>query len=237
MKLRLKRNSCLIFAAALLGAGAMQAWPQTDSPTKPVSLGAQAVAVVLKHYAINPYVLHPTMRQPLAVDGTWSISKTRPASCPQTDDKCVEVIYDVPVEHVRCSWVLQLNAEAADGIFLDENDDASTYLLRVVPKAEAIPLVITRANAVYPPIAIAARVAGDVLIKADIDKLGALQNARVLSGNAMLQYSSIEAAKKWTFKPLMVGAKAVPYQVKLVFKFQLIGEMRGFESVKGDLAP
>jgi hypothetical protein len=48
----------------------------------------------------------------------------------------------------------------------------------------------------------------------------------------MLQWTSIEAAKKWKFRPLMVGSRAVPYQVKLVFNFQPNPQI-----ITGDLAP
>ena len=224
--------SCAVvaFAAATIVASA-----QTDTPPKPVSVGAQAVAVVLKHYVLNPSALHPTTGLPLPLDGSWSISKTRPAACPQTEEKCVEVFYDVPAASVRCSWVVLLNADASDGQFLDENDNAATYLLRVLTKSEAIPLVLTRTKPVYPPIAVAAQVQGDVLLKVLVDKLGSFRNVHVLSGNAMLQGASTEAAKQWTFKPLMAGARAVPYQVKLVFKFQIVTMQ--ITRATGDLAP
>ena len=70
-----------------------------------------------------------------------------------------------------------------------------------------------------------------------VGKLGDVTGVRFLSGAPMLAPAATDAAKQWTFKPLLVGTGAVPYQVKLIFKFQIIGEMRGFETVKGDLAP
>ena len=224
--------SCAVvaFAAATIVASA-----QTDTPPKPVSVGAQAVAVVLKHYVLNPSALHPTTGLTLPLDGSWSISKTRPAACPQTEEKCVEVFYDVPAASVRCSWVVLLNADASDGQFLDENDNAATYLSRVLTKSEASALVTARKNPVYPPIAVAAQVQGDVFVNGVVDKLGELHGTRVLSGNAMLQPASMEAAQKWTFRPMMVGARAVPFQVKLVFKFQIVS--MNFTKATGDLAP
>ena len=128
------RNTCLICAAAVFALATTQGWTQTDSPPKPVSLGAQAVSVVLKHYALNPSAHNPTTGLPLPSDGSWSLSKTRPTTCPATDEKCVEVIYNVPAAEVRCSWVVLLNADATDGQFLDENDDAATYLARSSPQ-------------------------------------------------------------------------------------------------------
>jgi TonB family protein len=185
---------------------------------------------------MNPAVDNPATGLSLPSNGSWSLAEARPAACPQTDEKCVEVFYDVPAGSVRCSWVVQLNADSTDGQFLDENDDAARYMVRVLSSSEAAPLVAARKKATYPPIAIAARVQGDVFVNVIVGKRG-VQTVHMLSGSPMLQMSSIEAAQKWSFKPLIVGARPVFYQVKLVFKFQLIGEMRGFETATGDLAP
>jgi TonB family protein len=228
----LVRESCLICAAAVLAMGTALAKAQTESPSKPASIGAQAASVVLKHYAMNPTVDHPTTGLPLPADGSWSLSKTRPAACPQTDEKCVEVFYDVPAASVRCSWAVQLNADSTDGQFLDENDNAATYMVRILPKGEASALVSSRKKPAYPPIALAAQVQGEVFLNVIVDKRGDAQTFRILSGNPMLQWTSIEAAKKWKFRPLMVGSRAVPYQVKLVFNFQPNPQI-----ITGDLAP
>jgi TonB family protein len=226
------RDAGLSCAVAVLGLGITTARAQPDSPSKPVSLGAQAAAVVLKHYAINPTVDHPTTGMPLPADGSWSLSKTHPAFCPPADDRCVEVFYDVPAASVRCSWVVQLTANGTDGQFLEENDDVATYLVRVLSGSEAGALVDKRKNPVYPPIALAARVSGDVLVNVIVGKRGDVQTVRILSGNPMLQWTSIEAAQKWKFKPLMVGTRSVPYRVNIVFKFQPNPQI-----ITGDLAP
>jgi hypothetical protein len=232
MKRPLVRSTWLVCAVAVLALGSTPAWPQADSPPNPASLGAQAVAVVLKHYAMNPVVDNPTTGVPLPTNGSWSLGKTRPAACPQTDDKCVEVFYDVPAASAHCSWVVQLNTDSSDGQFLDENDAAATYLVRVLSPNEAAALVNKRKNPVYPPIALAGRVTGEVLLNVIVGKKGEFQMAHVLGGNPMLQWTSIEAAHKWTFKPFILGHRAVPYQVKLVFKFQPNPQI-----ISGDLAP
>jgi TonB family protein len=222
----------LVHAVVALAATVTAASAQADNPPKPVSVGAQAVAIVLKHYALNPSAHLPTTGLALPLDGAWSVSKTRPAACPQTDEKCVEVFYDVPADQVRCSWVVLLNADATDGQFLDENDNAATFLLRVLSKTEASPLALKRQKPVYPPIAIAVRQDYDAVIEVTVDKSGEVQNARVLSGGAMIQSASLDAARKWTFKPLTVGARPVSYQVKLAFKYRPNPVI-----ATGDLAP
>lgn len=230
----LKCNLLLVCAMAL-SVVAPQGGAQPQSPAKPVSVGVQAVRVVLKHYALNPRALEAKTQQPLPHDGSWAIGKEPPASCPQTNEVCVEVFYVVPAESVRCSWVVLLNGDGAEGEFLDENDDADRYFMRVVSKSEAIALLNTIKKPVYPPIAIAARAIGDVVIEAVVGKSGNLRDIFVVSGPAMLQQASIDAARDWRFKPMMLGARTVPYEVKLVFSFRTSGYP--FGTATGVLAP
>ena len=233
MFIRLRKWILLFCSGAMLWVGTSQGWSQQESPAKPASVGAQAVAVVLKHYSLNPHALEPKTQQPLPNSGNWTLGKATPASCPQTGGTCIEVFYTVPAESVRCSWVVLLNADSTDGTFLDEDDDTGRYMLRVLSKSEAAPLVIGRKNPVFPPIAVAARVSGDVFVNVVIGKTGENQAEHILSGPPMLQQASLEAAKQWTFKPLTVGTSSLPYEVKLVFKFQFLA----VASAKGDLAP
>ena len=228
-----KRGIFLACVVVTLWVGTTRGWAQQESPSKPVSVGAQAARVVLKHYALNPFALDPKTSQPLPSNGNWSIGKTTPASCPQIGPPCVEVFYDVPAESVRCSWVVLLNADGADGAFLDENDDAERYLMRVVSKTEALALVSTRKNPVYPPIAIAAKVTGEVVVEAVVGKSGDVQKTLVVSGPPMLTMAASQAAQSWKFKPMMVGTRAVPCEVKLVFSFKNFV----YPSASGDLAP
>lgn len=222
---------CQIFAFTLvsLAFGAVRGWGQSETSPVPVSSGAQAVSVVLRHYAINPHGLDPKTQQPLPGNGNWSISNTPPASCPKGEEKCVEVFYEVSAEPVRCSWVVVLNADGNDGTFLEENDNAERYMLRTVSPDEARTLIASRKKPEFPPIAIAARVEGDVVTEVLVDETGKVQGVTVVSGPPMEQEAAREAARDWHFKPLMVGTRAVPFVVQLVFTFKTAGP--GYASV------
>ncbi len=119
----------------------------------------------------------------------------------------------------RCSWIISLNENGTDGTVLDENDDTDNYMVRMLSDSEATPLIKSRAKPVFPAIAIAARVSGPVVTKVLVSKSGEVQLARPVSGPPMLIPASIDAAKKWSFMPLTVGARPVPYEVQLVFTF------------------
>ena len=194
---------------------------QGQSPGSPLppSVGQQAAKVVLKHFTINPHASDPNTHQPLRTDGTWSISKSRPASCPEKEQTCVEVFYEVPDQAARCSWVLSLHENGTDGTVLDENDDTDNYMVRMLSDSEAIPLIKSRSKPVFPAIAIAARVSGPVVIKVLVGKSGEIQLVKSVSGPPMLLQASINAARQWSFTPMTIGARSVPYEVQLVFTF------------------
>ncbi len=220
---RLILRPIIVFALVALTNGSVPGWTQQETSPPVASMGWQAVRVVVKHYSVDPLVLDPKTRQPLPRDGIWSISSTPPAPCPKTQETCVEVFYEVPAESVRCSWVVQLNGDGADGTFLDENDDAERYMLRMVSQDEARALIVSRQKPVFPPIAIMAHVNGAVVMQVLVDGTGKVQKVTVLSGPAMEQEAALEAARGWHFKPLVIGTRAVPYEVQLAFTFQTQG--------------
>jgi len=218
-----------LFCLCAFGLGG--AWNgngQSPGAAVDTSIGPQAVKVLLKHVTINPLASDPNTHKPLGTDGSWSIAKTRPQACPQSSAKCVEVIYAVPGQSAKCSWVLALDGAGADGTILDENDDAGTYMVRTLSDSEAKPLIASRARPVTPPIAVAARVSGTVAMKVLVGTTGEIEHVAVVSGPAMLQQASLDAARKWTFKPMTINARPVRYEVALVFTFYPpIGSMPG----------
>jgi TonB family protein len=54
---------------------------------------------------------------------------------------------------------------------------------------------------VYPPIAIAARVQGTVVLDLRIGTTGRIESIKAISGPAMLQQAAIDCVKQWTFHP------------------------------------
>lgn len=106
-----------------------------------------------------------------------------------------------------------------DGTVLDENDDTDNYMVRMFSDSEATPFIKSRSKPVFPAIAAAAHVSGAVVTKVLVDKSGEVQLVRPVSGPPMLIQASIDAAHKWSFMPLTVGARSVPYEVQLVFTF------------------
>jgi protein TonB len=103
---------------------------------------------------------------------------------------------------------------------------------RVVHSAPSAPLRISslvasslvgqRTVPVYPPIAIAARVEGTVIIAATISKSGTIENLRVVGGPAMLQQAALNAVQTWRYRPYLLNGEPVEVEttVNVVFSLQ-----------------
>jgi len=70
-------------------------------------------------------------------------------------------------------------------------------------------LLIHRVEPVYPPLAKAARVQGEVLLKAIIDVNGNIQNLQLISGHPMLVPAAISAVQQWKYKPYLLNGQPV----------------------------
>lgn len=187
------------------------------------SVGQQAISVVLRTSVLDPTVLVQKTGKPLPANGNWSVGKEAPASCPQTTDACVRILYRVPEDEVSCEWVVQLIGDGSDGVILEQNDDASRYLLRRLSTTQAAGLIVTRKQPTYPPIAVAAHVEGHVVLRVVVSGTGAMEKGFIVSGPEMLQFAAIDAMKGWVFRPLMAGTQPVRFQTDVTFNFKTIG--------------
>jgi protein TonB len=73
----------------------------------------------------------------------------------------------------------------------------------------------------YPAIAKAARVQGTVVLQATISKTGTIENLRVISGNAMLQSSALDAVRSWRYRPYLLNGEPVEVETTVNVVFTL----------------
>lgn len=189
--------------------------------------GQQAITALLKQVVINPSVLVESTGKPLPANGSWSVGKEAPASCPQTTDTCVRIFYQVSDAHVLCEWVVRLVGDGSDGIIFEQNEDAARYLLRNISATQVANLVATRKRPSYPPIAMAAHVGGVVVVRVFVSNTGAVEKAFIISGPEMLRASAVAALKEWTFKPFLAENKAIPFETEVTFEFRTFGNGSG----------
>jgi TonB family protein len=91
----------------------------------------------------------------------------------------------------------------------------------ILPEAAARDQLATQPDPVYPPIAKAAHVQGDVIVSVIVDEKGRIVSAKVVSGPAMLQQAALDAVKKFQFNPFSVGNKPIRITTTLTIPFHI----------------
>jgi protein TonB len=81
--------------------------------------------------------------------------------------------------------------------------------------------LISRMQPVYPPLAIQARIQGNVVLHAIISKEGAVNELQVLSGHPLLVNSALEAVRQWRYSPTLLNGQAVEVETTITVSFVL----------------
>jgi protein TonB len=84
-------------------------------------------------------------------------------------------------------------------------------------------LLVRKVNPTYPPLARQARIAGTVVLQAEISKNGDIQNLHLISGHPMLAPAAIEAVKQWKYKPYLLNGEPVEVETTVQVNFTLSG--------------
>jgi TonB family protein len=93
-------------------------------------------------------------------------------------------------------------AQQAGGRPAPQAKGAKTKAQRITISAgQALGMLLQKAAPKYPPIAKAARVSGTVVLQVTISDTGAVKEAHVLSGPAMLQQAAVDAVKAYRYRP------------------------------------
>ncbi len=106
-----------------------------------------------------------------------------------------------------------------------ESVDVLDAALRIKKLCLAAPVMegnlIHRVDPEYPATAKAARVHGNVVIEALIDKSGNIARATVLSGPALLADSALKAVKQWKYRPYTQGGQPVEVESTITVHFHI----------------
>jgi TonB family protein len=90
-----------------------------------------------------------------------------------------------------------------------------------IDEANARANIVEHQIPTYPPIARAAHVSGDVILRLSIDVNGHVSQATFVSGPPMLQGAALEAVKQWTFRPFVLNGQPTTVSTKFVIPFTL----------------
>lgn len=81
-------------------------------------------------------------------------------------------------------------------------------------------LVVNKVEPKYPPIALAARITGVVLLKAVISRDGQVTELQTLSGHPLLVPAAIDAVKQWRYRPYLLNGVPVEVETTITVTFQ-----------------
>lgn len=82
-------------------------------------------------------------------------------------------------------------------------------------------LLTYRIEPTYPTVAREARIHGEVVLTAIIDKDGNIENLQVVSGHPMLAPAAINAVKQWRYKPYLLNGQPVEVETTITVNFEL----------------
>jgi protein TonB len=82
-------------------------------------------------------------------------------------------------------------------------------------------MLIHQVNPVYPAMAKQARIQGEVLVHALINKQGEVDEVKLVSGPSLLVRSALTAVKQWRYRPYLLNGQAVEVETLITIKFRL----------------
>jgi protein TonB len=74
---------------------------------------------------------------------------------------------------------------------------------------------------IYPPIAVAAKKAGIVILEAVIAEDGSVRDVRVMRSVPLLDEAAMNAVRQWRFTPTLLGGRPVPIAMTVTVNFEL----------------
>jgi TonB family protein len=142
------------------------------------------------------------------------IAKDIQAFEPITPDSAPKLTLAIHVESI------EKLASIDEAVFTPPADALPAPIVVAVDESVSKTFVLDRYKPVYPPIALAARVSGIVVLKARISSDGKVIKLGILSGPAMLQAASLDAVKRWTFRPYLLNnqSEEVDTTITLIFR-------------------
>jgi TonB family protein len=81
--------------------------------------------------------------------------------------------------------------------------------------------LVKKIEPIYPPLARAARITGNVIFTVVVGKDGSILNFQLVSGHPLLVPSATETLRKFAYLPTIIGGSAVEVVTRVRFKFEL----------------
>ena len=81
--------------------------------------------------------------------------------------------------------------------------------------------LIRKVEPKYPPLAMAARIQGSVVLAAVISKSGSMENLKLVSGHPMLVPAAIDAVRQWQYQPYVLNGEVIEVETQITVNFFL----------------
>ena len=201
-----------------LAVGQVLATGSLPSPRQPVIFEIPNVTPVVNIPAPAPPVRGPV--PPVVED---------PNVAPLEAPPRVVMEPERPVAPVRQPGVIDGVQPGFHGDLLTSQIDHLSALPPPAPPTEPIhlhtgmqpPRKVVDVPLVYPPIAIAARKEGVVILEAIIDAHGNVQSVRALRSDPLLEQAAVDAVRQWKYTPTLLNGVAVPIIMTVTVNFKL----------------
>jgi TonB family protein len=90
-----------------------------------------------------------------------------------------------------------------------------------VPATVVAGNLLTHVMPIYPDIARAAGISGEVVLHAIIGKSGTMQSLQAISGPEMLKGAAIEAVRQWTYRPYLLNGEPTEVDTTITVTFSI----------------
>jgi len=168
-------------------------------------------------FASAPNGFSQTFFNQIVLFNSRYVAKDVQASMNSSDGGKPKLLWSVKVEQLET--LTDADAAAID----PPPGTAAAAPIITLTEKEARAVMVDHPKPVYPPIAQAARVSGDVTIEIHAGVDGRVSSLRVVSGPAMLQGAAVDAVKKWTFKPAESDGDTAEIETTITIPFRLAG--------------
>lgn len=152
-----------------------------------------------------------------------------PPSIPPTIRQLTEIIPPPPVDLGSIGVENGTGNRATSSSVLNSIAGAISSVAPPKPTVTHRPLLshmmegnlIYRVEPRYPPLAIQARIQGDVVLQAMISRSGMIENLQLVSGHPMLVHAAMDAVRQWRYRPYILNDEAIEVETQVTVKFIL----------------
>lgn len=83
------------------------------------------------------------------------------------------------------------------------------------------PSLVKRVDPKYPPLAVAAKLTGTVILEVVVNEEGRVSDVTVLRSQGLLDRAAIDAVKEWQYSPLVLNGVPTPFVLTVTLNFSL----------------